>query len=388
MAVAGAAVMRQRLAIVASHVIQYQDPFYRLLAAEPELDVEVLYLSPHGAQPYRDTDMATTLRWDIDLLQGYRHRFLRNFARSGDGWLRHVNPGIVRALRRDQYDAVLLMAGWGSFSALLAIATCLVKRIPLLLYGDSSFVPPERTFRQKLRARLLRMLFRRTRAFLISGTWNADYYEHYGADPRRFFPMPWAIDNERFAHAAAMTSDERTALRRRYGIGDDAMAILYSGKLIVRKDPMTLLRAFARMQKRSHAAIVFMGDGELREALEQFARDHAFGDAVHFLGFVNQSEIPRHYAMCDVFVLPSTFDPRATVVNEAMACGLPVVVTGRCGPAGDIVKLGDDAALAAQLDLLTDRTLRETMGARSREIIAEWSYAAGVEGVKAAMRTT
>jgi glycosyltransferase involved in cell wall biosynthesis len=383
----------KRLAVVASHVIQYQDPFFRRLAAEPELDVTVLFFSKAGAQTYRDADMATTLRWDIEMLHGYRHFFLRNFAPKSEGWLRHVNPGIVGALRRDRYDAVLFMSGWGSFSSLLGIATCIVKRIPFFLFGDSSFVPPETTWRARLRARLARWLFRRTSAFLISGAWNADYYRHYGADPARFFPMPWAIDNERFRRAAAITAEERQALRAKHGIAPETMAILYSGKLIPRKDPMTLLRAFEQMQRRDDAAIVFMGDGELRAELERHARERGFAGSVHFTGFVNQSDIPRHYAMCDVFVLPSTFDPRATVVNEAMACGLPVIVTDRCGPAGDIVKhdengfviaVGDAAALADDFDMLIDREVRERMGQRSLEIIEHWDYETGVDGVKRA----
>ena len=69
----------QMIALIASHVIQYQAPFFRLLAAEPELDLEVLFCSTDGAQVYRDAEMQTTLRWDLDLLGGYRHRFLRNF---------------------------------------------------------------------------------------------------------------------------------------------------------------------------------------------------------------------------------------------------------------------------------------------------------------------
>src|SRR5262245_26141911 len=100
--------------------------------------------------------------------------------------------------------------------------------------------------------------------------------------------------------------------------------------------------------------------------------------------------------MSDVFVLPSSFDPRATVVNEAMACGLPVIVTDRCGPAGDIVRhgvngyvfpFGDVDALAGHLDALASNpTLRTQMSNWSREIIGDWDYRAGVEGVKTALR--
>src|SRR5205085_7902430 len=75
-------VTMHRIAIVASHVIQYQDPFFRLLAADPEIALTVLYCSSFGATSYRDEDMKTSLSWDIDLLQGYRYRFLPNWSRN------------------------------------------------------------------------------------------------------------------------------------------------------------------------------------------------------------------------------------------------------------------------------------------------------------------
>jgi glycosyltransferase involved in cell wall biosynthesis len=138
-----------------------------------------------------------------------------------------------------------------------------------------------------------------------------------------------------------------------------------------------------------------MGDGVLREPLERFAREHGLGGA-HFTGFVNQAAIPKHYAMADVFVLPSTYEPRGAVINEAMACGLPVVVTDRCGSIGDIVldgdnafvyPAGDAAALAKMMDRMTeDAELRARMARRSREIIATWDYRRGVAGVKAMLR--
>lgn len=387
---------RYRLAIVASHVIQYQDPFFRLLAEDPEIDLTVLYCSRHGVDVYRDEDMKTSLAWDIDLLQGYRHIFLRNLSHDlNRGYTRLVNPGIVPALVRGRYDAVIFMTGWGSLTALLGIATCRLFRIPSFLYGDSSLPPPEDSGRASLRAGFLRAVFGTVTGFMVSGARNADYYAHYGGDRRTFFLLPWAIDNERFAAAGRMSAEERKAMRARYGIAGNAMAILFSAKLVPRKDPFTLLRAFARMASRHRAALVFMGDGELRPALEAYVREHAIPD-VHFLGFVNQRDIPRHYAMCDVFVLPSTYEPRGAVINEAMACGLPVIVTDRCGSIGDIVAAGenafvydagDDRQLANDLDALAnDEALRERMGARSLEIIREWDYARGVRGVKEMLR--
>ena len=387
--------MTYRLAIVASHIIQYQDPLFQLLTAEPGIDLTVLYCSRHGLEAFRDADMATTLSWDIDLL-GYAHRFLRNASHDlNRGFWRLVNPGIVPALARGHYDAVIFMTGWGSFTALLGMLTCRLFQIPFFVYGDSSFPPPEDSIRRRFRAGLMRMLFAMTTGFMTSGVLNAEYYRHYGADPRRFFLLPWAIDNERFALGSLLQPGERAALRGSYGIGPDSVVFLFSAKLVERKDPFALLKAYERMRHGDRAAIVFMGDGKLREPLEQYAREHGLAGA-HFIGFVNQAAIPKHYAIADAFVLPSVIEPRGAVINEAMACGLPVIVTDRCGSIGDIVldgdnafiyPAGDSAALAELMDRLTaDEALRAHTGERSRAIIASWNFARGVEGVKAMLR--
>jgi len=379
--------MSSRLAIVASHLIQYQDPLFRLIAREPDIELEVLYCSRHGLDVFHDADMATSLRWDIEML-GYPHRFLWNASRDlNRGFWRLINPGIVPALARGGYDAVIFMTGWGSFSAMLGMAACRLLRIPFFVYGDSSFPPPEDTPKRRIRAGLMRMLFGLTDGFMVSGALNADYYRHYGADPSRFFLLPWAVDNERYAAACALAPGEREAMRARFGIKPDQVLMIFSAKLVPRKDPMTLLRAVAQMQHRQRAAVLFLGDGELRAELESFGLPNA-----HFAGFINQTELPKYYAIGDVFVLPSLYEPRGAVINEAMVCGLPVVVTDRCGSIGDIVidgdnsfiyPAGDASALAAILDrLVADNALRARMGHRSREIIATWDFARGVEGVR------
>lgn len=386
-----------RIAIIASHVIQYQDPFFRLLAADPAIDLTVLYLSKAGAQTYRDKDMGTTLQWDVDLLTGYRHHFLRNLTGdSNRGWTRHINPGLVPALLRGHYDMVISMPGWGSISAMLGMLTCRLAGIPFFLYGDSSFPAPEDSLRRRIRARLLRLLFRNTTGFMVSGVLNADYYQHYDADPNHFFLLPWAVDSDRFEKASHFAAGEREHMRESLGIRPDQIVFVFSAKLVERKDPMTLLRAYEQMPDRGRAVVLFLGDGVLREPLESYAREHGL-DGVRFAGFVNQSELPKYYGLSDVFVLPSTYEPRGAVINEAMACGLPVIVTDRCGSVGDIVQegenafiypAGDAAALSAFMtQLAEDSVLRQRMAERSRQIIDTWTFARGVEGVKAAARS-
>jgi glycosyltransferase involved in cell wall biosynthesis len=328
------------------------------------------------------------------MLQGYRHRFLRNLG-HGEGYTRLINPGIVPAILFGRYDAVVFFLGWGTISSLLGIAACRMSGTPSLLFGDSSHPPREDSAARRIRAGLLRALFRGTDAFLVSGALNAEYYRHYGADPARFFLVPWAIDNDRFVQGSKFAPGEREAMRTRLGIRPDQTAFVFSAKFVARKDPMTLLRAMDRMRHRDRAAAIFLGHGELREEMERFVREHSLD--VHFAGFVNQTELPKYYAAGDVFVLPSTYEPRGAVINEAMACGLPVIATDACGSIGDIVldgknallySSGDVAALASHLDRLAeDPELRALMAAQSHQIIAGWTHERGVEGVRAALQS-
>jgi glycosyltransferase involved in cell wall biosynthesis len=278
---------------------------------------------------------------------------------------------------------------------MLGIATCRLTGIPFFLYGDSSFPPLEDTPARRLRARMVRALFRRTTGFMVSGVLNAEYYRHYDGDPDHFFLLPWAVDNDRFAEAAKFAEGGREEIRERLSIRPEQTVFVFSAKLVGRKDPMTLLRAYERMRERDRAVVLFVGDGELREPLETYVRERVLSGA-RLVGFINQSDLPRYYAMSDVFVLPSTYEPRGAVINEAMACGLPVIVTDRCGSIGDIVLDGENAfiypagdadALAALMTrLVDDPALRVRMARRSREIIGAWTFARGVEGVLSALR--
>ena len=390
-----AASMKPRLAIVASHVIQYQAPLFQRLATSGEIEPTVFYCDSAGGEIYHDREMETALAWDIPLLAGYRHQTLRNYSPLGslNGW-GLINFALPRLLIKGDFDAVVFM-GWGAVSYWLGFAACIVRRIPFFLYGDSNEIPPNNSIRRRLRDSVLRALFRRAAGFLVSGRYNADYYRHYGADKTRFFFVPWAVDNDRFERESRLTEAERNELRTVYGISPDALVIMFSGKLLPRKAPMDLLEAFADLPNRDRAVLLFLGEGVERQRLEEFCEDRSLKN-VRITGFLNQSTMPKMYGMSDVFVLTSYFDPRATVVNEAMAAGLACVVSDRIGPSGDIVKdgengfvipAGDIAALASRLSRFVEEpTLARRMGECSREIIERWGYREDVDGMVAAAR--
>jgi glycosyltransferase involved in cell wall biosynthesis len=142
------------------------------------------------------------------------------------------------------------------------------------------------------------------------------------------------------------------------------------------------------------AALVFVGSGSEEDDLQRYAKEHRIPD-VHFLGFRNQSELPKLYGLSDVFVLPSENEPWGLIINEVMCAGLPVVATREIGAVPDLVQHGENGLLystgnmdelRAHLEtLVTDSNLRCDMGERSHEIIGGWNYDRCVEGLRNAL---
>jgi glycosyltransferase involved in cell wall biosynthesis len=198
---------------------------------------------------------------------------------------------------------------------------------------------------------------------------------------------PHFVDNEHFARGAAAA--DVAATRRAWGVPDHAMTVGFVGKLLRKKRPVDLLEAVATSGRRD-IHVVYVGDGALREECQASA-DRLVVPTT-FAGFHNQGSLPTAYAAIDVLVLPS--DTRETwglVVNEAMACGIPAVVSNAAGCAPDLVvegetgysfPVGDIRVLATRLGTLASSSeLRLRLGAQSREHISAYTAEAAVAGI-------
>ncbi|MBZ5534092.1 MAG: glycosyltransferase family 4 protein [Acidobacteriia bacterium] len=383
---------RYRLAILASHVIQYQDPLFKALGAHPAFDVEVFFCSDSGAKPYMDSGFGREVKWDIDLLQGYKFQFLRNLSRPGaSGFWGAINPQIVSKIRKGKFDA-LLVHGWATCTIWAAIMAALVLKVPILMRGDSNPLRPVPLWKRAMKKAVLVPLFKCIRGFLAIGTHNANFYKGFGAPENKIFLVPFAVNNAFFFAAAERLRGSREAVRQRIGVPPGLPVILFCGKLSDVKRPLDLLTAFAPLQQE--ASLVFVGDGPLKAPLQEHVAKKDVRN-VHFAGFKNQSELPEFYAAADIFVLPSEFEPWGLTVNEAMCFGLPVIASDRVGAGGDLVKdrengfifpYGDVQQLASLLaTLVRDTALRKQMADRSRAIIEHWSYDQDVEALAACL---
>ncbi len=362
---------------------QFEAPFYRFAARDRRHQLRVLFTGSTPGKPVFDPELDRTVSWGIDLLSGYPHAAAPERGRGR--WLaQQIAPGscdllIVNGYTRKHY---LLAA---ALARRARIATAL--RLDSVLWGVNA---PRRAVKRALFALLLRPLFD---LYLGTGSLTLDYLAACGVPQVRRGLFPYAVDVEHFRHAAARVSPAaRTAERQRLGLavdaGGGARAVLAVAKLNAREAPWDLLRALPLLPPHVHLWIV--GDGPARAELERLAAAPAGPAAgpssgrVHFLGYVPYAELPRLYAAADLFVHPVAEERWGVSVEEALACGLPVVTSSRVGAGYDLVAAGanggmypagDPAQLAAQISLALALD-RAAVAAANRQILERWDYAA------------
>ncbi|GAC1396523.1 MAG: hypothetical protein NVSMB56_11280 [Pyrinomonadaceae bacterium] len=391
-----------RLAVVNSHVIHNRAPLYRRLARESDIDLTVYYYSRRGVEGYFDEEFGKRMKWDVPLLDGYDYKFLPNLSRRdrGFGLLNFINPSIIGELRREKYDAVLLH-GYMYTSDYLTMLGARLSGTPIFYRSEASLVYDREVSRpwhlRIIKPSMLRTLFRQVSAFLVIGTLNREFYRHHGADERRIFHAPYAIDNEFFMRRTAEYRASRAGLRRELGIGDDAIVFLFAAKMTAMKAPLELLRAYREIAALPNVALVMVGDGELKAEAERYAQAENL-PSVHFTGFINQSELPKYYALSDVFIRPDGLyqGDWGLTVNEAMAAGLALISSDRIGATidlvhnganGRVIRFGDPADLSnAMREMASDAERTRRMGERSIEIIKGWSYEECVQAIKNALQ--
>ncbi len=385
---------RYRLAVLASHPIQYQAPLFRALARTGKVDLHVFFCSSYGVGAHRDEMFGAEFAWDVPLLGGYKSTFLKNTSPkpAPNRFWGCVNTAIGKALKMERFDAVWIH-GWSLATCWLAFRECRRLGLPILIRGDSSGLKEPKGVKRFAKRIVLESLFRRVAAFLAIGQNNADFYAAYGAPAQRISFAPYSVDNELFGAALSPSVWQTTQRREQEGIDPHLPLVLFCGKFADYKRPMDLLRAFALIGDAPKASVAFVGDGPLKAEMQRYIVSHGL-TRVHFLGFRNQTELPACYAMADVFVLPSS-EPWGLVVNEAMCSGLAVVASNAVGSARDLVldgvngfiyPSGDIEALAGSLRrILCDQDLRRTMGEQSKAIIQKWGIQQTVDGILMAL---
>ena len=373
---------RYRVLAVAAHPVQYMAPLLRRMAVHPALDLHVSYCTLRGAQEDHDPEFGTAIQWDIPLLDGYSWCHVRNRGSGAESFFGLFNPGLWKLIRGGDFDAVLCFTGYRCATFWIALLAAKLTKTAFLFGTDATTLVPRdgRAWKIIPKKILWPLLFRLADQVIVPSSASLDLMLSLGLPSKWVTLTPYSVDNDWWIQQSSLV--DRVATRAAWRASPNHAVVLFCAKLQPWKRPVDLLRAFAKADLQN-AQLLFAGEGPLRQQLESEAAALGVASRVRFLGFVNQSQLPAVYTSADLMVLPSEYEPFAVVVNEAMCCACPVVVSDRVGAAHDLVApvepqfiypCGDVDALAQILkDALTDRTRLQSVAGAVLAHIQTWS---------------
>ena len=297
----------------------------------------------------------------------------------------------VSLVMNDIRPEIVFIPGWSSRVAFAVLDWCLKQRVPAVVMSESTAWDERRSWwKEWIKARLITLIS----GALVGGTPHRDYMVQLGMPPGRIELGYDAVDNDYFRQGAEKIR------RKTSETGNQSSPVNYflaSNRFIEKKNLFRLLEAYARyriasaqLQAKSHPrvlpvpwSLVLLGDGPLREVLRAQISSLNLQNHVLLPGFIQYPDLPAHYALAGAFIHASTTEQWGLVVNEAMASGLPILVSNRCGCVSTLVREGrngfafdpfDSEELAVLMQRVSSMTPGEikAMGTESERIIAEW----------------
>ena len=375
--------MKRRLVVITEIIAPYRIPVFNALAAREDVDPHIIFLSETDPSLRDWRVYKEEIRFSYEVLPGFRRRIGK--------YNLLLNWGLETALERARAQ-LILSGGYSYVASWQALRWAQKQGVAHLLWVESTAADQRR---QSAAVEALKRRFvRNCRAFVVPGKAAAAYLKQLAPTQAAIFLAPNAVDNAYFMQKAAKARMRGEALRASLGL--PGRYFLYSGRLVAAKGVFELLDAYAKLEPavRSSVGLVLVGDGPARPVLMERAKQIRPG-AIQFPGFVQREGLADFYALADALIFPTHSDTWGFVVNEAMACGLPLVVTDVAGCVpdlveedwnGKIVAVNDATKLALAMGFLALRDdLRSEMGKRSMQRIVGYSPESCAAGIAKAV---
>jgi len=371
-----------KVTIVHNTIAPYRHPLFEQLSKT--VDLMVYYCSiRHSSR-----------KWDLwPRNYNYKWKILPRIPiRTPIGGLL-FNPTIVEEIIKDR-PHVIIIGGYVDPTMWLTFIMSKILKIPVV-YWTEGIKEPKSILGMIIRP--LRMLFvKKASAVVVPGKLSRSYVISLGANAEKVFIAPNTIDNELFVKTSDKYRRHKNQLKNQLGFRDKVI-ILCVAQLIERKGIKYLLQAYSKIeQEYKNVALLICGSGPLKTSLKELANKLEIQNFKIVKSGLSLEQLVKLYSASDIFVLPTLEDVWGFVINEAMACGLPVVSTKnaqaalemiRDGENGYIIKVPDsDQLYYALKSLIQNSTLRREMGEKSRKIVVkEFSVSAMVEGFLSAI---
>jgi len=363
--------MSRRLTVITEIIAPYRVPVFNALARERGIDLHVIFLSETDPKLRLWPIYKDEINFSYEVLPSWRARIGRQTLL--------LNRGLGRALRNSHPD-VVVCGGYNYPASWQALSWAKLHGVPFVAWIES-------TSREQRSSAFPIQLAKRffvhaCDAFLVPGKASAAYLQVLGAASRQIFVAANAVDTEFFAAGAARARLNPAATRSHFGL--PSRFFLFVGRLIETKGVFDLVEAYGRLspELRREIGLVFVGDGHARD---QISRQAAKIDpaTILVLGFLQRDHLSQLYGLAEALVFPTHSDAWGLVVNEAMACRLPVITTDVAGCQLDLVHHAENGFVIPARDLTaltecmerlaSDPGLREHMGRRSADLISQYS---------------
>lgn len=371
-----------KLVILSSHPIQYNAPFFQLLAQRQLISIKVFYTQPHKFKGF-DKEFGERINWNIPLLEGYDYEFISENQKKSD-FLKRIN--------HYKPDA-LLVYGWN-----IKFHFCAMRyfkgKIPVWFRGDSTLLDEQPGPKTLLRRLSLKLVYHFIDQALYVGTNNKQYFLRHGLSEKKLYFAPHAVENKRFSTVSDVEKQYIQHWQTQLNIVASDVVFLFVGKFIEKKNPELLLRTFTALTN-PRVKLIMVGEGHLKAHLQtQFAHD----SRIFFLGFQNQKEMPKVYRLADVLVMPSAYNETwGLSLNEAMASGLCAIASNKVGAALDLVipsktgyifQEGNMKDLRQKMELcISDKAKLEKMKQQAKHhVLNNWNYELSVKAIEAQLK--
>jgi len=361
--------MKRRLVVLTEIIAPYRIPVFNALAEREEVDLHVIFLAETDNSMRQWRVYADEIRFSYEVVPSWRGRVGKyNIL---------LNHSVVRALLRARPE-VIVCGGYNYLASWQALRWARRNQVQFLLWCEST--ARDRRGAHTLVESLKESFVRGCDGFVVPGRSAQEYLQRMGAPVGRVFVAPNAVDISLFATSERKAGEKGSRVRQELGL--PSRYFLFVGRLVKAKGVFDLLDAYSRLapELRSEVGLVFAGDGPERAGLEALARE-VFPGVVHFPGFIHRDELASYYGLAECMVLPTHSDTWGMVVNEAMACGLPVICTDVAGCAAELVKSngrlvepGNAQQLAETMrEIAGDPDLRRSMSRESTNLIQNYS---------------
>ena len=320
------------LAIIQNKVTQFDEPLYQKLFTSDEIDLMVYYTIPLKESQAIDHETGKRPSWRNEESTPYKSMTRQSGVLGG--------LKLLFKLLKGKYDLVIICS-YNSGLFLLIAFTCFLLRIPIGLRSDNVMLYRGKTnWKWRIKDFIYPLFFKVFTTAHPTGSKAAEYFKAYGITDDQIFIFPYNVDNDELKRSSRESLSKQTQIRAALKINTTDRIVLGVLKFADREDPLTLLDGFELISREfKNLHLILVGDGPLREILEEKIRTAGLGN-VHFPGYIPYAELPYYYGIADIFVHPVKVGSWEVSVNEAMACGVPVIASDCVGSSYDLIDTG------------------------------------------------